>query len=399
MFRKIKRVHFFVVAVCFLFLGCSADSSDGGVQAFGSTELNRFISGLMHGWNLGNTLDAQSWGEGSDNLGLETETSWGMPLTTKSMIAAVSAKGFRTIRVPVSWHNHIIERDGYKIDPEWMERVQTIVDWALECNMNVIINIHHDNTSDNGLDVNGGFSISSNDGVKAVSISYITSIWKQVAEHFADYDQRLIFEVLNEPRIIGNDGKEQWNPSGSTLEWANKLIVQYEQSAVAAIRKSGGNNGSRYIMCAPYAASPYNLSGWQLPVDSAFQKLIVSVHAYSPYSFCMDRGDNNKFTDSIESELSWLFNSLNTSFVSQGIPVVMGEASASDKENTAERVKWTRSYFRNAKKNSVPVLLWDNMVTVGTGGNINSGECHGYFNRKKCTWYFEDIIAAIMQNR
>ena len=99
-----------------------------------------------NGWNLGNTLDAKSDGDKA-NKGLSTETSWGMPKTTKAMIDAVAAKGFKTIRVPVSWHNHIVDAN-YTIDTKWLERVKEIVDWSLESGMNVIINIHHDNMTD-----------------------------------------------------------------------------------------------------------------------------------------------------------------------------------------------------------------------------------------------------------
>ena len=89
------------------------------------------------GWNLGNTLDAKSDGS-KENLGLKTETSWGMPMTSQEMINAVAAKGFKTIRIPVSWHNHITEESGHKIDPEWLARVKTIVDWSLAAGMKVI---------------------------------------------------------------------------------------------------------------------------------------------------------------------------------------------------------------------------------------------------------------------
>lgn len=61
---------------------------------------------MAAGWNLGNTLDAP------------TETNWGMPLTTQAMIDEVYAVGFRTIRIPVSWSNHV--DDSYNINSTWM---------------------------------------------------------------------------------------------------------------------------------------------------------------------------------------------------------------------------------------------------------------------------------------
>ena len=45
------------------------------------------------GWNLGNTFDAP-----------EGELSWGNPMTTQEMIQTLYDLGFRTLRIPVSWH-------------------------------------------------------------------------------------------------------------------------------------------------------------------------------------------------------------------------------------------------------------------------------------------------------
>ena len=95
------------------------------------------------GWNLGNTLDATKGF--TTNAGLTTETEWGMPQTTEAMITAIKNAGFKTIRIPVSWHNHITETTNYTIDTAWMARVKQIVDWAIEDGLYVIINSHHDN--------------------------------------------------------------------------------------------------------------------------------------------------------------------------------------------------------------------------------------------------------------
>ena len=346
-----------------------------------------FVSGLGRGWNLGNTLDA------TGKSGLESETSWGMPETTKEMIDAVAERGFKTIRIPVSWHNHIIDTN-YTIDPEWMARVKTIVDWSLKAGMKVIINIHHDNLSEAQMSSTYGFCVpENNEDLKNQSLLYIKAIWKQVADYFKEYDERLIFEVLNEPRAVGKS--YEWNGSGTSVSNANKIIREYEKAALSEIRASGGNNLSRYVMVPPYAASPNMTAGWSLPSDSVANKLIVSVHAYTPYTFCMSTNAVTSFGQAQKGEVDWLFKSLETSFINKGIPVVMGEASASDKNNTNERKKWAEYYYGKSYGCGIPVILWDNMVTVSDGGDINSGECHGWFKRSDCTWYFSEIINAM----
>ncbi len=337
------------------------------------------------GWNLGNTLDAKSDGS-KENLGLKTETSWGMPMTSQEMIKAVAAKGFKTIRIPISWHNHITEDSGHKIDPEWLARVKTIVDWSLAAGMKVIINIHHDNLTEAQMSSTYGFCVpEDNESLKDASLEYIKDIWKQVAEYFKAYDDSLVFELLNEPRAVGKE--YEWNtPAGTEgkVLAANVIIKEYEQAALVEIRKTGGNNASRYVMVPPYAASPSMMNGWSLPTDSASGKLIVSVHAYTPYEFCM--GNDTTFTAAHKSNIeNWLFKTLDQEFVSKGIPVIIGETSASDKNNYDERVKWAKCFFGAAKERGISSMLWDNMVVYPTG--TDKAERHGYFNRNACSWF------------
>ena len=99
------------------------------------------IDELGFGWNLGNTFDA--WNS-SQNQGLSSETSWGNPETTQEMLDALVKKGFKAIRIPVTWHNHLIDKK-YTIDPNWMTRVKRVVDWSIRKGLYVILNTHHDN--------------------------------------------------------------------------------------------------------------------------------------------------------------------------------------------------------------------------------------------------------------
>lgn len=346
------------------------------------------FSSWGNGWNLGNTLDAKSDGN-KNNLGLSTETSWGMPKTTQAMINAVAAKGFKTIRVPVSWHNHIVDAN-YTIDAQWLARVKTIVDWSLESGMNVIINIHHDNMTEAQMKSNYGFCVPENNAaLKEQSLAYIKSVWTQVSAYFKDYGNKLVFELLNEPRAVGKS-YEWWasedSSDGAKVKAANKIIMEYEQAALDIIRASGGNNASRYVMIPMYAANSDLKYGWKMPSG---ENLIVSVHAYTPYEFTMN--NNDKFNPSVESDINWLFQNVK----SFNMPVIIGEMSASDKNNTADRQKWFEFYCAKAKENNVPVILWDNMVVYPNG--TDKAERHGYFNRNKLSWWHEEMVDIMVK--
>lgn len=386
--RANKGIKFLRLFFLILFLAaCEAQSEekDGETMHISLAEFGA-------GWNLGNTLDAKSDGS-KENLGLSTETSWGMPETTQAMIQAVAAQGFKTIRIPVSWHNHIKSQKNktYTIDSAWMKRVKTLVDWSLQAGLRVIINIHHDNLTESQMSSTYGFCVSQNPNLKIISKNYLNSVWSQVAKEFKNYDERLVFEVLNEPRCIGT--AYEWYGQGKVISDANKIIVDYEKVCLDAIRAAGGNNETRFVMIPPYAANPDLTDGWTMPADSVDGRLIVSVHAYTPYEFCMNEDSNSSYTSNVQGAVEWLFKSLKEKFSSE-YPVIVGEASASDKGNLADRLKWTEFYFSSAKAAGMPVIIWDNMVVYPNG---EKGERHGYFNRSDLSWFYPELTDAMVK--
>lgn len=381
-----------ILSLAFVATGCNFGANNADLNF--NIEVGPFVPGktsveqaanMAVGWNLGNTLDA-----------LPNETSWGMPLTTKDMIKAVHSAGFKTIRIPVSWGNHVSGSD-YIIDSTWLNRVKTIVDWAIEEEMCVIINIHHDNVSISDIKTKPGFALSGDKAIQDKSKKFITSIWTQVGTTFKNYGDNLVFEVLNEPRDIGGQwkGNEWWTRDKEMIA----VITDYEQAAVDAIRAVGEKNANRYIMVPGYAASGSDsglLALYTMPKDpTVSDKLILSAHAYSPYQFAMDSLSDTTFDASDENEIKNIFNYLKSNYVNKGIGVVMGEASASDKNNTNERIKWFKYYFGKAKECAIPVVLWDNMVLYKN--SRDPAESHGYFNRKQCTWYFPEIMEVMME--
>ena len=333
----------------------------------------QFASAMQCGWNLGNTFDSAEY-DNKTNKGSGYETAWGMPITTKKMINTVAAKGFKTIRIPISWHNHISDGENLTIDPEWLSRVKTVVDWARDNKMFVIINIHHDNLTSSQMSTTYGFSVNTDSAQQAASKKYIEKIWTQVANYFKDYDNHLIFELLNEPRNI--DGPNNGFGDQSNLSTLNALIAEYDQVALNAIRSTGGNNANRFVMAPYYAASPWKKDGWKVPSDSASDKILIAVHAYDPYSFAMGDMSDTDFAEGKEgNDLKSLFDMLKSTWVSKGYGVVMGEASATDKNNLDDRLAWFKSYISKAKAINCPVILWDNMQTASTGQKDVAANC------------------------
>ena len=400
-----KRYLSFILSLLMamtIFIGL--DLGDINAQALsGDTLKNADTEAILEdmglGWNLGNSLDA------TVGSGLDTETSWSNPKTTQALIDKVKSLGFNTVRVPVSWGKHV-SGSNYTIDSAWLARVKEVVDYCYKNDMYVILNIHHDTKSSASASGAGYYPRSS---AYSSSEKFVTSVWSQAAEYFKDYDYHLIFETLNEPRLIGSSYEWWFNKWSipSEVKDAIGCINKLNQKAVDTIRATGSNNRSRLIMCPGYDASidGATVSGFKLPTDISGNKnrIALSVHAYSPYNFAMNvgPGSTSAYTSSIKSELRDLFSTLKSNFRDRGIPVVIGEFGSTDKNNTAERVKWATDYTALAKKNNIPCVLWDNNAFARYNGSsiVLNSEYHGYINRKDntVTSPAKDVIEALMK--
>ena len=196
------------------------------VKDTGSKTFNQYlcahdlVDNMGMGWNLGNSFDAAS--DGFKNEGVSSETSWGNPKTTQALINAVANKGFKSIRIPISWHNHIIDYQ-YTIDPNWTTRVKQVVDWAIAKGLYVIINVHHDNSANSNVNYGEGYY--PNKASQTESTKFLLNVWSQIALAFNNgYDEHLIFEALNEPRLRGSNYEWWYNAGNSECEEANTIL-------------------------------------------------------------------------------------------------------------------------------------------------------------------------------
>lgn len=312
------------------------------------------------GWSLGNTFDAP-----------DGETAWGMPFTTREMIEKVYDMGFRTLRLPVSWGKHTSGAPDYRLDEVWLARVETVIDQALELGMYVIVNAHHD------LDY---YMPTAENEENAVA--YIRAIWQQLAERFADKDYHLIFETMNEPRVEGASYEWWVDTESEGCMQAIDIINRLNQTALDAIRAAGGWNSERFVMVPSYAANSQGLliDRFRLPEDTVEGKLIVSVHAYSPYDLCLNvKSPQTQFRSADFNEVISMMKSLNYRYVKKGIPVIIGEMGCINKNNPDDRYAWAKAYVAAAKEYGMVCCVWDNGVTSG------AGELFGILDRRACS--------------
>lgn len=383
-----------------------------------SKKINTSISALdlakqmECGWNLGNTLDARdSWSAKSKifpfNQGVASETVWGEEKTTKKIIETGIKNGYKTIRLPATWCNHLVDTN-YTIDPAWMACVKQIVDWAIEAGYYVILNEHHSVHDDMSSPLKHceGYIVREKDANE--SKAFLQAIWTQISQTFNnEYDEHLIFETMNEPRNTAHN--HCWNPQPESCEQCLtevKLVNEYNQLILNTIRSTGGNNANRFVMIPGMGTGvgPALADYFELPEDSAKDKLIVTVHLYPLDNGGTGHGSHH-FDSSTKNDIMSKTKALNEKFVKRGIPVVWGECGASRTAGTywengvekkiedfvvtyEDRLNCFSFFAQQAGKYSMPIINWD------CGGKNGMATV----NRKNCKIYEPEYVATVTKS-
>lgn len=299
-------------------------------------------------WNLGNALDCTT-------NGTVGETLWNNKVpVSKELFDLVKASGFGTVRIPVSYMDKIVQTsDGtYTIDSAYMARVKQVVDAALDAGLFVIVNIHHDGSDgvqSKWIDI--GKTGTEFEAVK----TKFSDVWTEIAGTFADYDQHLIFESMNEVMIHGQEN------TASSPAYAN--INTLNQAFVTAVRGVDGNS-DRCLLIPGYNTNiDATVSGqFKKPDDTTENKLMLSVHYYDPYNFTLNEQGTDEWdfdTDYMEGQLqkiSTFANGLN-------MPVVLGEYGAIYKGNDDYRAYYIGNLNLIAKSYNIVTAYWDNGYT------------------------------------
>lgn len=277
---------------------------------------SRAVLNMAPGWNLGNTLDA--WNS-SLGYGLETsryETCWGQPVADAHLFKALKDKGFKGVRIPVTWFQNMDERGIVR--EEWMTRVETVVNYALNQGLYCILNVHHDTGA------GAQAWLKADDTTYAAAEQRYQQLWEQIAKRFRDYSEKLLFEGYNE-MLAGTDPNAQWTEpkNKSSYDAVNKFAKLF----VETVRSTGGGNTYRNLIVTTYSAShtQRTLSGLTIPTDPCGNQnhLAIEVHSYDPWNWV--NVYNMKWTAACTKELQNMFADLNTYFITKGYPVIVGE--------------------------------------------------------------------------
>nr|WP_184847466.1 cellulase family glycosylhydrolase [Allocatelliglobosispora scoriae] len=329
------------------------------------------VAAMQPGWNLGNTLDA-----------IPDETAWGNPLTTQAMLHHVRAQGYNSIRIPVTWSNHHGSAPAYTIDTAWLNRVRQIVDWSLAEGFYVLINLHHDSWQ----------WINTYPTDRTNVLARFTAVWTQLAAAFRSHSSRLTFESINEPQFTGASGDEQ----------SYQLLHELNAEFVRVIRQSGGGNATRLLVLPTLFTNADQ--GRLDSLAATFTALhdpnvAATVHFYGYWPFSTNIAGGTRYDSAVEQDLIGTFDRVHNTFVSRGIPVIIGEWALLNWDHTrpgiierGEFLKFLEAVGYHARTRRLTTMLWD------AGQFLNRGDLSwrdpGVFAMMKASWTTRSATAS-----
>ncbi|WP_304199615.1 cellulase family glycosylhydrolase [Flavobacterium alvei] len=336
------------------------------------------------GWNIGNTLEATGG-----------ETAWGNPKVTKALIDLVKANGFNAIRIPCSWNQNMSNSSTAQLKADWLARVKEVVQYCVDNDMYVLVNIHWDG---------GWLENNCTNAKKAENNAKQKAFWEQIATSLRDFDEHLLFASANEPNV---DDATQMD-----------VLNSYHQTFIDAVRSTGGRNAYRTLVVQGPSTDieKTNKLMTTLPTDKVANRMMTEIHFY-PYQFTLMTKDetwgkmfyywgagNHSTTDTTrnatwgeEADIDKFFLLMKNQFVDKGIPVILGEFGAIKRTNLTgndltlhlkSRADFLKYVVKSSKLNGLIPFYWD-------AGNLGVNTM-SLFDRSNNTVYDAQALTGLL---
>ena len=273
---------------------------------FAQTTPTQMIQKMGRGINLGNVLSAP------------VEGNWSGAATQQYFIDVANA-GFTNVRIPIDFFGYRTEgdtssynnqenttfegsRSDFIVNSTYLNRVEEVVGWGLEQGLVIILDFHGANLKEEFIytfDQEKSEYTHPTSAKRAADLEKFYAIWEQIAERFKNYNDDLVFEVINEP---------YFHISENEMDEINTEVI-------SIVRSSASNNSTRKIIITGGSASSYEapleISNSILNSDDY---LIATFHYYRPFSFTkstsMNFNDNNWGTLSDKSNVDAEFDTV-----------------------------------------------------------------------------------------
>lgn len=321
-----------------------------GPAAQAASQMQKYVDAMQPGINLGNTLDA-----------VPNETSWGNPPATQALMQQFAAAGYKSIRIPVTWKDHIGPAPTYTVDPAWMDRVQQVVDWAQGAGLYVMINMHHDSDWIKAMPAN-----------RELVLTRFTAVWMQISERFANHPATLMFESINEPQFADVDDAT-----------ARVLLDELNTLFFDIVRSSGGMNTTRPLVlpCLNTNSAQANLDSLAATIAKLNDSnLITTFHFYGFWPFSVNIMGYTKFNTASLDNIVQGFDPVYTTFVAKGIPAIVGEFGLLGPSHVerGEALKYHEYVAQYSRVKRMTHMFWDTGGLIGrTTGQVLDPDLFG----------------------
>lgn len=171
----------------------------------------------------------------------------------------IAAQGFDSVRLPVDFSSNTSDTAPYAIDETLLSYLDTVVKNTLRAGMTIIVDFHQAcRLGDTSLYTDPD----------TVSPKYL-AIWQQLAEHYKEYPDRVVFEAINEPGV-------------NTTTFTSAKLMELQEKVLEIVRKT---SETRKLMVATGSNNSVKA------IENITQNLIndknviAAVHCYWPMSF------------------------------------------------------------------------------------------------------------------
>ena len=225
-------------------------------------------------------------------------------LKRRKMLADIAKAGFKTVRIPIcfsAWANLKAPYDWE--NSEGLAAADSLVKWALENNLNVLIDLHHSEFDGKSFP-------------EAATTERLASLWTRIAERYKRSDpERVFFEIRNEPHDIAAD---KWRAQAEELI---KTIRPIAPNHTLVVGFHDWNSRTALIESKPFADS----------------NVIYTFHYYEPFIFT-------------HQGATWAGEGLAEL---KDVPFPWSKEDEIEIPNTAKG-KWIESQIRDYRKDSQP---------------------------------------------
>ena len=245
----------------------------------------------------------------------------------------IKEAGFSNIRIPLYPFRDSGINEKYRVAKSWFETLDWAIEQSLSEGLLPILDFHEFGAM--GQDPLG-------------NRKRFLATWKQIGEHYKDYPDKVVFEILNEPN----------------KELTPELWNQFHSEALAIIRRT---NLTRTVIIGPgYWNNIDYLDKLELPEDD--RDIIVTVHYYRPMDFTHQGASWAGLQDKVGVE--WKASPEEKQAVINDFekaqawakkherPLFLGEFGAYDKADMGSRVRYIGFVARQAEKMGWSWAYW-----------------------------------------